>query len=36
MKLLKGTERGKGILRELFLEPTVEQRGRFTVTVYEF
>jgi hypothetical protein len=36
MKLLKGTDRGKIKLRELFLEPKVEQKGRFTVTVYEF
>jgi len=36
MKLLKGTDRGKIKLRELFLEPRVEQKGRFTVTVYEF
>tara|TARA_B110000483_G_scaffold39715_1_gene49181 strand:- start:23 stop:280 length:258 start_codon:yes stop_codon:yes gene_type:complete len=36
MKLLKGTDRGKVKLRELFLEPKVEQKGRFTVTVYEF
>jgi hypothetical protein len=36
MKLLKGTDRGKNKLRELFLEPRVEQKGRFTVTVYEF
>jgi hypothetical protein len=36
MKLLKGTDRGKDKIRELFLEPTVKQRGRFTVTVYEF
>ena len=36
MKLLKGTDRGKNKLRELFLEPIVEQKGRFTVTVYEF
>lgn len=36
MKLLKGTDRGKNKLRELFLEPKVEQKGRFTVTVYEF
>ena len=36
MKLLKGTPRGKDKIRELFLEPTVKQRGRFTVTVYEF
>lgn len=36
MKLLKGTPRGKDKIRELFLEPMVKQRGRFTVTVYEF
>ena len=36
MKLLKGTDRGKNKLRELFLEPRIEQKGRFTVTVYEF
>ena len=36
MKLFKGTDRGKDKIRELFLEPTVKQRGRFTVTVYEF
>ena len=36
MKLLKGTDRGKIKLRELFLEPREEQKGRFTVTVYEF
>ena len=36
MKLLKGTDRGKDKIRELFLEPMVKQRGRFTVTVYEF
>ena len=36
MKLLKGTERGKDKIRELFLEPKVKQRGRFTITVYEF
>jgi hypothetical protein len=36
MKLLKGTDRGKDKIRELFLEPRVEQKGRFTVTVYEF
>lgn len=36
MKLLKGTDRGKDKIRELFLEPAVKQRGRFTVTVYEF
>ena len=36
MKLLKGTERGKDKIRELFLEPKVKQKGRFTVTVYEF
>tara|TARA_Y100000389_G_C17381504_1_gene474639 strand:+ start:974 stop:1231 length:258 start_codon:yes stop_codon:yes gene_type:complete len=36
MKLLKGTDRGKDKIGELFLEPTVKQRGRFTVTVYEF
>ena len=36
MKLLKGTDRGKIKLRELFLEPRIEQKGRFTVTVYEF
>lgn len=36
LKLLKGTDRGKNKLRELFLEPKVEQKGRFTVTVYEF
>ena len=29
MKLLKGTDRGKIKLRELFLEPRVEQKGRF-------
>jgi len=36
MKLLKGTDRGKDKIRELFLETMVKQRGRFTVTVYEF
>lgn len=36
MKLLKGTDLGKNKLRELFLEPRIEQKGRFTVTVYEF
>ena len=36
MKLLKGTPHGKDKIRELFLEPMVKQRGRFTVTVYEF
>ena len=36
LKLLKGTDRGKDKIRELFLEPMVKQRGRFTVTVYEF
>ena len=36
MKLLKGTDRGKNKLRELFFEPRIEQKGRFTVTVYEF
>ena len=36
MKLLKGTPRGKDKIRELFLEPRIEQKGRFTVTVYEF
>jgi hypothetical protein len=35
-KELKGTERGKDKIRELFLEPKVKQRGRFTITVYEF
>jgi|TARA_B110000116_G_C16710336_1_gene524165 hypothetical protein len=36
MKQLKGTDRGKDKIKELFLEPMVKQRGRFTVTVYEF
>lgn len=36
MKLLKGTDLGKNKLRELFLEPRIEQKGRFTITVYEF
>jgi hypothetical protein len=36
MKILKGTSRCKDNIRELFLEPMVKQRGRFTVTVYEF
>ena len=36
LKLLKGTPRGKDKIRELFLEPIVQRRGRFTVTVYEF
>jgi hypothetical protein len=36
LKLIKGTTRGKDKIGELFLEPKVRQKGRFTVTVYEF
>jgi len=35
-KELKGTTRGKDKIRELFIEPTVRTKGRFTVTMYEF
>jgi hypothetical protein len=35
-KEVKGTDRGKDKIRELFIEPSVKQKGRFTVTMYEF
>jgi len=35
MKEVKGTARGKEKITQLFVEPTVKQKGRFTVTQYE-
>ena len=35
MKQVKGTVRGKEKITQLFVEPTVKQKGRFTVTQYE-
>lgn len=35
-KQLKGTDREKDNIRELFIEPTVKITGRFTTSVYEF
>jgi len=35
MKEVKGTTRGKEKITQLFVEPTVKQKGRFTVTQYE-
>ena len=35
MKEVKGTPRGKEKITQLFVEPTVKQKGRFTVTQYE-
>jgi hypothetical protein len=35
-KELKGTEREKDNIRELFIEPAVKIRGRFKTTMYEF
>ena len=35
MKEVKGTTRGKEKITQLFVEPTVKQKGRFTVTHYE-
>ena len=35
MKEVKGTVRGKEKITQLFVEPTVKQKGRFTVTQYE-
>jgi len=35
MKEVKGTTRGKEKITQLFIEPTVKQKGRFTVTQYE-
>jgi hypothetical protein len=35
-KEVKGTPRGKEKILQLFLEPTTQEKGRFTVTVYEF
>ena len=34
-KEVKGTVRGKEKITQLFVEPTVKQKGRFTVTQYE-
>ena len=34
-KEVKGTARGKEKITQLFVEPTVKQKGRFTVTQYE-
>jgi len=35
MKEVKGTARGKEKITQLFVEPTVKQKGRFIVTQYE-
>ena len=35
-KELKGTSHGKDKIKQLFIEPTIKQKGRFTVTMYEF
>ena len=35
MKEVKGTARGKEKITQLFVEPTVKQKGRFTVTEYD-
>jgi hypothetical protein len=35
MKEVKGTTRGKEKITQLFVEPTVKQKGRFTVTEYD-
>ena len=35
MKEVKGTVRGKEKITQLFVEPTVKQKGRFTVTEYD-
>lgn len=34
-KEVKGTVRGKEKITQLFVEPIVKQKGRFTVTQYE-
>ncbi len=35
-KEVKGTTRGKDKIIQLFIEPTIRKKGRFTVTMYEF
>ena len=35
-KEVKGTPRGKEKIVQLFIEPTIRKKGRFTVTMYEF
>jgi hypothetical protein len=35
VKEVKGTARGKEKITQLFVEPTVKQKGRFTVTEYD-
>ena len=35
-KEVKGTTRGKEKIVQLFIEPTIRKKGRFTVTMYEF
>ena len=34
-KQVKGTVRGKEKITQLFIEPTIRQKGRFTVIQYE-
>ena len=35
-KEVKGTTRGKDKIIQLFIEPIIRKKGRFTVTIYEF